>query len=87
MLPASLQGPALTCGSQYGTFVKQTHWLPGAGPIENAYIQGDDGLIYHHQLFLPGNNSFAGLSNGDRVAFDYAKNPYGGGGPTNICKV
>ncbi len=80
---------AEVCGSQYGTFVHSVHYVPGGGPLVNDYIQGDDGLLYHRQYFLEGNgnSSFSGLSNGDRVRFDYARNPYGGGGPTNICRV
>jgi hypothetical protein len=73
------------CGSQYGTYVYKPSRIPGV--MSTAYIQGDDGRSYYHQFGLPGNSSFWGLSDGDKVVFDHANNAYGGGGPTNICKL
>jgi hypothetical protein len=69
------------CGTQYGTYIAK-----GTKRAPEEYIRGDDGYLYHHGAGLGGNASFKGLQNGDRVAFDYAKNAYGGGGPTNICR-
>jgi hypothetical protein len=70
------------CGSQFGTFVDRPGWHFG-----DQYIQGDNGLTYHRQSGPIGFGSFAGLSNGDRVRFDYAGNTYGGAEAINVCRA